>query len=228
MNLTKFDNDIRLSPAISLEIKAEASGFIQGYASTFGGKPDYAGDVVTKGAFLRTLAEHKANGSMPAMLWSHQKETPIGRWTFIEEDAGGLLVKGQVNLNTSKGREAFEHIKAGDVGAFSIGYAVAKGGRKYMGQGAWSLDDVDLAEISVVAVPANPRARITSVKHLETKADAVNFLREAGLSKQAATLFAAGGYPALSSTDHPTINPETAAKLAKAIEQATLKIRSME
>ncbi|OWJ76980.1 HK97 family phage prohead protease [Haematobacter genomosp. 1] len=219
----KFQNDLRLAPAFSFEVKAEPTGHISGYASTFGGEPDRHGDVVSKGAFARTLDEHRAQGTLPAMLWSHQIESPIGKWLTIEEDPAGLFVVGQINLKTAMGREAFEHIQAGDVGAFSIGYVVPEGGRRYVGKGVFALDEVELAEISIVSVPANRRARITSAKHIGSKAEAISFLREAGLPKAAAARFAAGGFPALS---QPEIDHDRALKLVQRIERATLSLRS--
>lgn len=219
----KFQNDLRLAPALSIEVKAEPTGHISGYASTFGGEPDRHGDVVTKGAFARSLNEHRTQGSLPAMLWSHQMESPIGKWLTVEEDTKGLFVVGQVNLKTAQGREAFAHIEAGDVGAFSIGYAVPEGGRRYVGKGAFALDEVDLAEISIVAVPANRHARITGVKHLGSKAEAIALLRDVGLSKAAATRFAAGGYAALG---QPDLDHDRAVQLAAQIERATLSLRS--
>jgi phage head maturation protease len=35
------------------------------------------------------------------------------------EDARGLKVRGQLNLATTRGSEAYKHIRAGDVGALS-------------------------------------------------------------------------------------------------------------
>ncbi len=223
---SKFDTDLRLAPALSIEMKSDSNGLIQGYASTFGGNPDRHGDIVAKGAFIKTLQEHQAQGTLPAMLWSHEMETPIGKWTSIEEDQKGLLVYGKINLATGKGREAYEHIKAGDVGAFSIGYIVPEGGRKYLGKGVWEINQAELAEISVVAVPANVNARITAVKQLSSKAEAVDFLRDAGLSKTAAARFAAGGFNALNHDDEFSIDQKSAIRIAEAIEQATLKLRN--
>lgn len=223
---SKYETDLRLAPALSLEMKADSNGLIQGYASTFGGDPDRHGDVIAVGAFTKTLQEHQAQGTLPAMLWSHQMETPIGKWVSVEEDRKGLLVSGKINLATDKGREAYEHVKAGDVGAFSIGYIVPDGGRKYLGKGVFEIKQVELAEISLVAVPANVNARITAFKQLSSKAEAVEFLRDAGLSKTAAARFAAGGFNALNGDDEFSIDQKSATRIAAAIEQATLKLRN--
>jgi HK97 family phage prohead protease len=137
-----------------LELRSQAQGLVTGYASVFGGIDSY-GDTILKGAFGASLAQHKANGSAPVMLWSHKADSPIGRWTEMSEDDRGLQVTGQINLKTTAGREAFEHLRAGDITGLSIGYRVGKGGSEFR-DGINYLKQVDLAEVSVVSVPADP------------------------------------------------------------------------
>ena len=217
---SKFQNHLAIAPA-ALEVKADAQGRIEGYASTFGGDPDRHNEIVQPGAFADTVARAK-EGDLPVMLWAHAQEAPIGRWNSIAEDAKGLRVRGQLNLNTECGREAYEHVKAGDAGGLSIGFTVAEGGREYAGDGVWHLKAIDVLEISVVAIPANPLARIQGVKSLGSKAEAVDFLRAAGLSRKAASRFAAGGWPALSGDDHH----EKAAQIARQIDTAIQSMRT--
>lgn len=224
--LQKYSDDLRIATAIDLDVKAASDGTITGWASTYGGEPDRHGDVVFPGAFSKSLASHAARGSKPAMLWQHQMEEPIGHWVEIQDEAKGLRVTGKFNLKTARGAEAFEHARAGDVAAFSIGFVTPENGRRYLGKGAWALDEVDLVEISLVSAPANPNAVVTAIKaapFLSTKSEAVEFLRQAGLPKAAAQRFAAGGFPALA-TD--TQAHERALKLAAQIEQATLRMRT--
>ncbi|MDK1385115.1 HK97 family phage prohead protease [Sinorhizobium sp. 8-89] len=221
-HILKFDpTAIRLAPPLDLEVKAAGDGLIEGYASTFGGKPDRSGDIVAKGAFARTLAEHAREGTTPAMLWAHRIEEPIGKWTTLREDREGLHVAGRINLKTTRGREAFEHIAAGDAGAFSIGYLIGDHGRKYNGDGSYTLVDVDLVEVSIVAVPANPRARIASVKAVNSKAELVDLLHEAGLAKAAANRVAASGWAGLSGAE----TQEKAKRLLAAITGATDRLK---
>jgi phage head maturation protease len=92
-----------------------AEGEIEGYASTFGGEPDSYGDIIAPGAFTASLIAHKAAGTVPVMLWSHDVKAPIGRWVELRQDDRGLYVKGQLNLETDRGRDAHAHLKAGDV-----------------------------------------------------------------------------------------------------------------
>lgn len=220
--MTKFNDKIQIAAhAVALDVKVSRSGRIEGYASTFGGPADRQGDVVQAGAFSASLARHRAAGEMPVMLWSHAQERPIGRWVHMEEDSTGLWVEGTLNLATTAGREAFEHVKAGDAGGLSIGFTVAEGGREYAGGGVFHLKQADVLEISVVAIPANPLARITGVKSLQSKAEAIDMLRGCGLSKAAAARFAAGGFKALSSEDHH----DKAIQLANKIDAAIQKMR---
>ncbi|MGE7152327.1 HK97 family phage prohead protease [Methylorubrum rhodesianum] len=192
--LSKFDlSTARLAPPLQIKLDAgsQTAGAVSGYASTFGGPPDAHGDIIAPGAFTRSLREHKASDSAPVMLWSHDMAEPIGRWTELREDDHGLFVRGQFNLETTRGRDAHAHAKAGDVSGLSIGFFVADGGMKAGERGTAILTDLDLMEISVVALPANRRARLNS------KAEVVDLLRKSGLSKEAAARLATGGWPAL-------------------------------
>ena len=149
---------------LSLEVKFDRgeAGTIEGYASPFGGEPDSVGDIVAPGAFARSLAEHKAEGTAPLMLWQHDTTEPIGVWTDIREDGTGLFVKGRLVLETERGREAHALLKAGALNGLSIGFRTRDAERR--NGGGRVLKDLHLIEISLVSVPAATRARVTSVK----------------------------------------------------------------
>lgn len=207
-----------------VEFKAEPSGLIAGLASSFSTEPDRVGDRVKPGAFRKTLKSHTDSGTMPAMCWQHSPEIVVGRWTTMQETALGLEVRGQVNLKTGAGRDAFEHVLAGDARWLSIGYNTPDGGRTYDGKGVWTLSEVDLIEVSIVSAPADRKARITEVKSLGSKAELIDALRDVGLSKAAAARVAAGGWPALAGVDDDT---EHATRLAALIERATAEIKGL-
>lgn len=212
----------RLAPPLEVRFSSSAKeGEIEGYASVFGGPPDSYGDVIAPGAFRRSLSELVQEGVSPAMLWSHDPMQPIGRWIDLKEDSRGLFVRGQLNLSTARGRDAHEHLKQGDVSGLSIGFYIAPNGSKTGPLGSTLLTDVDLVEVSVVAFPANRRARVAEVKSLNSKNDLVDMLREGGLSKAAAARVAAGGWPALAGADH-----QKAIDLAAEIQRATASLRS--
>ncbi|MCA7084070.1 HK97 family phage prohead protease [Cupriavidus sp. DB3] len=191
--------DLRFSPAARFETRAVAeSGLIEGFASTFNGPPDSHGDIVSPGAFAASLREHAARGTAPAMLWSHKPSEPIGRWIDLQETRDGLLVTGKLNLESTRGRDAYAHLKAGDVTGLSIGFQVAPGGQEYRGD-VRVLKSVDLAEISIVSMPANRDALITAVKSRagskpQTIRELERALRDMGFSQKEASGIALHGW----------------------------------
>lgn len=219
----KSDVSLRFAAPSDLSFKASSEGQIEGLASTFGGAPDLHHDVIAPGAFAKSLEGHRLRSTFPAMLWAHRLEEPIGRWTEIKETRDGLAVAGRVNLNTSRGKDAWESIRAGDVSGFSIGFQVPSGGAEYLADGVTLLKAIELHEVSIVAVPANPLARITHAKAIGSKLELVGILRNAGLSKTAAARVAAGGWPALAdTTDH-----QHASALAAQIDAAMAALQKV-
>lgn len=179
----------------------EEPGTLSGYGSVFD-VVDWYGESIQKGAFKNSLAEWKAKGSSPSMLWQHDMHEPIGKWTELAEDDKGLRVKGNILVGAGPlERRAFEHAKAGTLGGLSIGYMVPDGGVHYDSrQGVWLISEVDLWEISLVTIPANDEATIDSVKSaLGSPKFFERFLRDAGLSRSQAKGLMAGGYKAIAS-----------------------------
>lgn len=176
--------------SFALEIRAADDGSIEGYGSVFGVKDNYD-DVIAKGAFLASLAAHKAAGTMPAMLWQHSSDHPIGIWTEMVEDAKGLRIKGQLALETVKGKEAHALLKLGALNGLSIGF-MSKQWIYDRDTEVRTLTEIDLWEVSLVTFPANEKARVTNVKSadaLTTPKDAERTLRDAGFSRSDATAF---------------------------------------
>lgn len=177
--------------SFSLQIKATGDdGSIEGYGSVFGVRDNYD-DVIAKGAFIASLAEHKTAGTMPAMLWQHEADEPIGIWTEMAEDAKGLRIKGQLCLETTQGKEAHALLKMGAINGLSIGF-MSKQWAYDQQTDVRTLTEIDLWEVSLVTFPANEKARITNVKssdELVTPKDAEKTLRDAGFSKSDATAF---------------------------------------
>lgn len=177
----------RRSTVVRLEQRAIGdAGTIEGYGSVFNVVDDW-GDIIAPGAFAATLAAHKAAGTMPAMLWQHEDDEPIGIWTDMVEDARGLRVKGQLCMEIDEGKKAHALLKMGALDGLSIGFIARK----------WSWDDktgvrtlheVDLWEVSPVTFPANGLARVDGVKSappsINTIRDAERALRDAGLSAE--------------------------------------------
>lgn len=181
--------------SFALELRATgADGSVEGYGSVFNVQDSYD-DVIASGAFAASLKAHKAAGTMPAMLWQHEADEPIGVWTEMTEDAKGLRVKGQLALETTRGKEAHVLLKMGAINGLSIGFMSKQ----------WSYDrdteirtltEVDLWEVSMVTFPANEASRVTNVKaadagQIATLRDAERVLRDAGLSADVSRAFVA-------------------------------------
>jgi len=227
---TKHDlisNYLHASPALELKLagdKAE-SGMIEGYASYFGGEPDSYGDIIAPTAYTKSLAEHAREGTMPVMLWAHDQREPIGRWTEAKEDARGLFVRGQLNLETDAGRRAHSHVKAGDVRGLSIGYSIYPDGFTYNNDGTRTLKAIDLREISLVAIPAQRRAGITAVKSFSSRAELESILRE-HLPGRAVKKLLSGGWSALSDNEGDDLTPELE-QFAKRLDAARLQLKGL-
>ena len=185
----------RETRAYALQIKAAGDdGSVEGYGSVFGVRDNYD-DVIAKGAFMASLAAHKAAGTMPAMLWQHDAGQPIGIWTGMTEDEKGLRITGKLALDTAKGKEAHALLKMGALNGLSIGF-VSKQWAYDRETEVRTLTEIDLWEVSLVTFPANEKARITGVKNADVGAmaslrDAERALRDAGLSAETARAFVA-------------------------------------
>lgn len=122
-----------------------------GYAALFG-RPDKGGDVIRKGAFAKAL---ERTGEVP-LLWQHKAGSVIGRIERLAEDERGLRVIASV----SDGR-AVKLLQSGTVDGLSFGYRV----REAKSDGRLrELVELDLIEVSLVANPMQPRARVHAVE----------------------------------------------------------------
>lgn len=191
----------------ALETKAVGDeGEFEGYASTFG-NVDQGGDVVEPGAFIESIVQAKKDGRTIPMLWQHDQREPIGVWRDIAEDAKGLYVKGRLLVDFDPlAKRAHGLLKAKALGGMSIGYRYLPGHAEQDDKrpGVTKLKKIDLREVSLVTMPMNIQARVTSVKtlldagKLPTVREFEEFLRDAGgFSKSLAAAIAAKATPHL-------------------------------
>ena len=179
----------------------EEEGYISGYASVFGGPPDLQGDVMARGCFKDTIAETPGY----PMLFGHSMSKCCGFWTKATEDHRGLFMEGQMTLDSPEGASAAAIVRHGArlklPFGLSIGYTVNAQGYKIEGD-VRKLTSVALHEVSLVPVPACTRARVTRIKSgTWTEREFEEYLRDAGLSKEAAKRFVLHGYSALDRRD---------------------------
>ncbi|MCG7980288.1 MAG: HK97 family phage prohead protease [Candidatus Thiodiazotropha endolucinida] len=219
-------DNLRLSPAFEIKATATEAGLFTGYASTFNGPVDSYGDIIAPGAFSKSLKKHRDDNTMPALLWSHDMSTPIGKWVDVEENIHGLRVKGQLTLSVGKAREAYDLMKDGALG-LSIGYQIPNGGSEWDNEcRVRVIKQVELFEVSTVAIPANPAARITGVKSIHSIREYEAGLRDAlGFSSRQAKKLASHGWSALAERDvHDSAELE---QLASHILQKANELQSM-
>lgn len=168
------------------------TGAFEGYGSVFGVKDSYD-EVVASGAFVESLETQKASGKMPAMLWQHRSDEPIGVYTGMAEDGIGLKVSGQLALKTARGAEAYELLQMKAISGLSIGFVPLEDTYDRV-TGIRTLEKVELWEVSLVTFPANDAARVSGVKGIELIEDlksAEKCLRDAGMSRREAVAFIA-------------------------------------
>ena len=152
----------------NFQIKSDDdSGKISGYFATYDRIPDSYGDVIAKGAFTETIAKRKESGHPFPLCWGHDLNQIIGAVypEDIEETEKGPLMTASF-FDTPLAQEKREIVKSGVVYQFSFAYDVLDDGPVVLDEGvkAWELRKLDLFEVSIVPIPANPRAEMTDVK----------------------------------------------------------------
>jgi HK97 family phage prohead protease len=170
------------------------TGYFSGYGAYFSNEDAY-GDVIERGAFSVSLDEWKAAGKLPPMLLQHgggflggaDDLVPVGKWDAMREDSKGLRVEGHLfAMGTDRGQYIYEGLKEGVLDGLSIGFRVREsrmGTRA--GEPDRTLTNIDLVEVSIVTFPANPKARVSSVKTftLDELRELEDSLRDEGLSR---------------------------------------------
>jgi HK97 family phage prohead protease len=110
-----------------------------------------AGTVIRRGAFARAL---QGAGQVP-LLWQHKAGAVIGRIEHLSEDKRGLRVIASVG-----DVRASRLLGSGKVDGLSFGYRV----REAKSSGPHrDLIELDLVEVSLVANPMQPKARVHTV-----------------------------------------------------------------
>ncbi len=124
-----------------------------GYAAVFD-RPDRGGDVVRKGAFASVA------GTAVPLLWQHRPGEVIGRVEHLSEDQRGLRVIAELGTSDAAVR-AGRLLRNGRLDGLSFGYRVREARRN---GGLRELIDLELVEVSLVAEPMQPRARVHAVE----------------------------------------------------------------
>jgi HK97 family phage prohead protease len=124
-----------------------------GYAAIFD-RPDRGGDVIRKGAFLGSL-----EGREVPLLWQHRAGAVIGRIEHLSEDKRGLRVIAELGEGADAARAA-KLVRSGRLDGLSFGYRVRAANKS---GGLRELRELELVDVSLVAEPMQPRARVHAV-----------------------------------------------------------------
>lgn len=138
------------------------AGNFCGYGSVYG-VVDQGDDIVAAGAFADSLTEWKEKDRMPALLWQHKTDQPIGVYQSIKEDATGLLVEGRLALKVERGAEAYELLQMKAISGLSVGFTTREDSYDQK-TNIHTITKADLWECSLVTFPMNDEARVSSVK----------------------------------------------------------------
>ena len=149
---------------------------IEWYASTK--DKDRMNDVVEPTAFEETLKQYMTN---PIVLLQHDMDKPIGNVIEASIDDKGLFIKAKITEDTDW---VFSKLKNGVLRTFSIWYSVKDYETIENVDAEWKysytnvIKALELFEISLVSVPANPFALVKSFdscfkseEEIETKED---------------------------------------------------------
>lgn len=152
-----------------LEAKVTDGGWgVTGYAAAW--SLDLQGDEIRPGAFKATISD----GHPIRFLYSHRQDQVLGTTLELREDAKGLWGSWRIS-KTALGADVRQLLLDGALDSLSIGFmprdADHQGKRRV-------LKEVELVEISVVAVPAQPEARIETVKATQPRVSLVQAYRE--------------------------------------------------
>ena len=173
------------------EVKAGDAGTISGYFSTYDRIPDSYGDVIAPGAFTETIKAREESGHPFPLCWNHDLDQIIGKVDKIEDTEKGPLMTASF-FDTPLAQEKREIVKSGVVFQFSFAYDVKDAAVVTLEDGtkANELRQIDLFEVSIVPIPANPRAEVTSIKseEPEVKSGRRNSKKDADVINQIITL----------------------------------------
>jgi len=147
-------------------VKAAAGApTFEGWAST--SALDRQGDVIEPSAFARSLPAFLDNGPI---YWQHAEAydplaKPIGKAVDARIADAGLYITAQW-AKTAEAEEVRGLVLDGIVSRLSVGFTPRQMHRD-SALGHNVITDLDLLEVSVVAIPANDGARITVAKALD-------------------------------------------------------------
>lgn len=157
-------NNVYQIKTSSIELKDvdNAKGIVSGYFSAFG-NVDGDGDVMMKGAFMRSVNNNGPSSVAPRIkhLLNHNPTQPVGRLIELKEDDKGLYYRSQVGSH-SLGKDFIKMAESGLITEHSVGFQVLRE------QKNGDYNEIHEAKLwegsSLTAWGANPMTPLTEMK----------------------------------------------------------------
>lgn len=131
------------------------------------GKLDRTGEIVS----IAGITYDPKN--LPALLWQHKQDQPLGRILSLSKTAKGLEMTAQIAKYETNSElkqlsdSVWESVKQGVVKSCSIGFRPTDYEKDSTGAIVWTSSE--LLEVSLVSVPAERGANITGFKSNENR-----------------------------------------------------------
>jgi len=157
-----LSRDTRQTRSLKTELKTRAEGdggelTIEGYFAVYGKETELwrgAYEEIAPGAFDSTL------GNDIRALINHETRLVLGRnksgTLELRADSHGLWGSVRINPNDSDAMNLYERVKRRDVDQCSFGFNILREETDWRDDGTvkWTIQEVDLHEVSVVTFPA--------------------------------------------------------------------------
>ena len=151
-----------LAPTTIKSTNNEKEWIVRGYAATI--DLDRQGDVISIEALRKAADDLKTNTTI---FYEHQYDKPpVGKILDTGVDTKGLWVEVLISQTRP---DMWQLINEGILSNFSIGGKVKRAVRKYDKERKRTYNNIvelDLLEVSIVGLPANPKAQFSCVKSI--------------------------------------------------------------
>jgi uncharacterized protein len=171
------DFDVATEKPVQFKDVDGKKGIVTGYFAHFD-TVDSDGDVIKKGAFIKTISEFGPTARKPRIkhLLNHDPHSPLGVLSELKEDNYGLYYESQLGTH-ALGTDFVKMVESGLVTEHSIGYRTVKF-NQVKPWSEWKEGDTmrELTELklwegsSLTAWGANPNTPLTGLK-AELKAE---------------------------------------------------------
>ena len=152
---------------------------------------DLTDDIIEAGAFGDVDPEDVR------LLRDHRPDQVIGKWLRFEQKGKRLEVEGEIGLDIEKGLETYKLLQRGYIKGLSVGFRPKSGGVRFNDDYTERrIKQATLLEISIVAIPANQKARLHAVKSLSPESTR-QWLYDSGFSEREIEVVMTRGFDAL-------------------------------